>query len=260
MERQGPCDTLLVFDGRSTFIRAMMERKMQRARHVSDFWIVYQPRREAGGRKVVFGSRNREVGWVSFPVPKTSVPTQDRKAARSAGNEAESSTFASTFSCMVPLAWGQLPSIALADKATIIGASTPVPPSKVFDADLGCPLCWQEVKSKDLWCALLEATNADFVVDLGAGNGITARSCLTLGIPWVGLCWNQVHANWLNNVVDRWALEEIVKKQSPLREQDLARLVSAHLSDVLQQIQDKDKMDDGEDSSDNDADEKNKEA
>ena len=114
-----------------------------------------------------------------------------------------------------PLAWGQLPYIALADKKRIIGAETPVPPSKVFDADLGCPLCWQEVKSKDLWTALLEATNADFVVGLGAGSGIAARSCLALGIPWVGLCWNEVHAHWLSNVVDRWAFEETAQKTSP---------------------------------------------
>ena len=261
LERQGPCDTLLVFDGRSSSIRATMMKKMQSARHASEIWIVYQPRREAQGRKIVFGSRNREMGWVSFPVSKSHVPTQERKAARSAGNQWEATTFSSTFSSMVPLSWRQLPTIALADKARIIGASTPVPSSKIFDSDLGCPLCWQEVKSKDLWCALLEATNADFVVDLAAGGGLTARACLTLGVPWVGLCWNQVHANWLNNVVDRWALEEIVKKQSPLHEQDLAKLVSAHFSDVLQQIQDKDKMDNGdEDSSDDDADEENTEA
>ena len=141
---------------------------------------------------------------------------------------------------MVPLAWGQLPSITLADKQRIIGASAPVPPSKVFDTDLGCPLCWQDVKSKDLWLALLEATNADYVVDLGAGSGITARACLAFGIPWAGLCWNQVHTHWLNNVVDRWALQEIVQKGSALHEQDLAKLVSAHFSDVLQQIADRD--------------------
>ena len=110
-------------------------------------------------------------------------------------------------------------------------------------------MCWQEVKSKDSWCALLEATHADFVVDLGAGSGITARACLALGIPWVGLCWNQTHAHWLNNVVDRWALEEIVQKESPLHEQDLAKLVTTHFSDVLQQIQDRDEMT-GEDSDD----------
>ena len=66
---------------------------------------------------------------------------------------------------MVPLAWNQLPSITLADKQRIIGASPPVPPSKVFDTDLGCPLVWQDVKSKDLWLALLEACQADYVVD-----------------------------------------------------------------------------------------------
>ena len=49
-----------------------------------------------------------------------------------------------------------------------------------------------------------------------------------------------MHTHWLNNVVDRWALEEIVQKTSPLHEQDLAKLVSAHFSDVLQQIADRD--------------------
>ena len=258
LERKGPCDTLLAFDGRSSSIRAKMGQKMQSARHVSELWIVYQPRREAKGRKTVFGSRNREVGWVSFPVSRSHVPTQERKAARSTGNEWETTTFSSTFSSMVPMAWGQLPSITLADKQRIIGASVPVPPSKVFDTDLGCPLCWQDVKSKDLWLALLEATNADFVVDLGAGSGITARACLALGIPWAGLCWNQVHTHWLNNVVDRWALQEIVQKTSPLHEQDLAKLVSAHFSDVLQQLADRDQnvgdtVDDDDDDDDDGA-------
>jgi len=85
---------------------------------------------------------------------------------------------------------------------------------------------------------------------MGAGSGITARACLSLGIPWVGLCWNPVHAHWLNNVVDRWALEEIVRKKSPLHEQDLAavaKLVNTHFSDVLQQIQDQDQKTAGED-------------
>ncbi|CAK0818513.1 unnamed protein product [Prorocentrum cordatum] len=254
LERQGPCDTLLVFDGRSSSIRATMEKKMKNARHVSDIWVIYQPKKEKGGQKAVFGSRNREVGWVSFPVSKAHVPTQERKAARSGGNDWESTTYSSTFSSMVPLAWGQLPSIALADKAKIIGAAAPVPPRATFDADLGCPLCWQEVKSKDLWSAVLEAANADFVVDLGVGGGIAARSCLSLGIPWVGLCWNQVHAQWLNNVVDRWTLEEIAKKGSPLHEEDLAKLVREHFSDVLQQIKDRDEMTQ-EDSEDEEAEE-----
>ena len=87
LERQGPRDTLLVFDNRCAAMRAMVERKMQRARHVSDIWIIYQPRRESKERKTMFGSRNREVGWVSFPVSKNRVPTQDSKAGRKAGKE-----------------------------------------------------------------------------------------------------------------------------------------------------------------------------
>ena len=82
-----------------------------------------------------------------------------------------------------------------------------------------------------------------------------ARACLSLGIPWVGLCWNQMHAHWLNNVADRWALEEIVNKKFPLHEQDLAKLVKDHFSDVLPQIEDRDKMT-GEDSSEDDGEEK----
>ena len=97
----------------------------------------------------------------------------------------------------------------------IIGASTPVPPSiaEAFDSDLGSPLRRQEVKSKDLWSAVLSS-----------------------------------------NVIDRWALEEIVKKRFPLHEQDLAKLVKDHFSDVLQQIEDRDKMT-GEDSSEDDGEE-----
>ena len=56
-----------------------------------------------------------------------------------------------------------------------------------------------------------------------------------------------MHALWLNNVVNRGALEEIVKKKSPLHEQDLAKLVNTHFSDVLQQIQDQDQKTAGED-------------
>jgi len=79
---------------------------------------------------------------------------------------------------------------------------------------------------------------------LGVGSGITARACLALGTPWVGLCSNQVHAHWLSNVVDRWALEEIAKKKSHRNvqyDQDLAKLATTHFSDVLQQIKDQDR-------------------
>ena len=51
-----------------------------------------------------------------------------------------------------------------------------------------------------------------------------------------------MHAQWLNNVLGRYACEQVVQKDSPLHEQDFAQLISTHFSDVLQQIQDRDKM------------------
>jgi hypothetical protein len=80
LERQGHCDTVLVLDGRSVAIRDLMQRKMARARHVNYFWVVYQPKRERGSRKVVFGSNNRGVGWASICVARTNVTTQMCKA------------------------------------------------------------------------------------------------------------------------------------------------------------------------------------
>ena len=132
------------------------------------------------------------------------------------------------------------------------GASLPVPDSKVFDTDIGCPLYWQEIKTQEVWKAVLRATCAGCVVDLGAGHGITARACLASDIPWIGLCWNQVHAHWLNNVIDRWALEEITRKKSPLHEQSLANLVNTHFSDELQQIRDRDQFQKEDSESDDD--------
>ena len=96
------------------------------------------------------------------------------------------------------------------------------------------------MKPKELWVSILEAANADFVVELGAGSGVTERACLSLGVPWTGLCWNLVHAQWLNNVLDRYACEQVVQKDSPLHEQDFAQLISTHFSDVLQQVKDRD--------------------
>ena len=49
-----------------------------------------------------------------------------------------------------------------------------------------------------------------------------------------------MHASWARSCLDRWACEEIVRKGSPLHEQDLAELLTAHFSDVLQSSRDRD--------------------
>ena len=78
------------------------------------------------------------------------------------------------------------------------------------------------------------------MVELGPGAGICARACLSLGIPWLDLCANAVHASLLRNALGRFACEQIVQRGAPLHEQALAQLVSTHFSDVLQQLRDRD--------------------
>ena len=140
LERKGNCDTILCFDGRSSEIRAMMEEKMAGARYSTDIWIVYQPRKEAAGKKCIFGAKNREVGWVSFPLPRNQVATQERCQSMVVDNGWETSTFSSTFSGVVPLSWGQLPSIALADKEKVIGKSRRSPRAN-FSTRTSGPRC-----------------------------------------------------------------------------------------------------------------------
>jgi hypothetical protein len=215
LAKQGPFDVLLCFDGRSSKINDLMRVKLADARYCNDIWIVYQPRKEAAGRRVVFSARNREVGWVSFPVSRNNVPTTEcleNSKSRIAASAWEKTTFSASFSGVVPMSWGQLPSITMGDKAKIIGRVPPEPMRALFEADLGCPLFWQEVKPKELWSSLLFATHADFVVELGAGGGVLACACLSEGIPWTGLCLNPGHVHWINNVLDRFACELLTRK------------------------------------------------
>ena len=94
---------------------------------------------------------------------------------------------------------------------------------------------------------ILEAVDADYVVQLGVGAAFCGRACLSLGIPYLGLCMNSVHASWARSCLDHWACEEIVRKGSPLHEQDLAELISTHFSDALQSSRDRDDARDPED-------------
>ena len=245
LERKGPCDAVVVFDGRSTSVRRMLDSKMNKGPNATEAWIIFKPRREPGVPQTLFGSRNRESAFVSLPVPKTGIAVEDR--AEDMQSDFESNDFAATFSGIDPLVWGQLPSIDLPTKAKIQSGQPPVPPSQAYNTDNGCPLCWGEKKPKELLMSILRSAKASSVVDLSPGGGVTARACLTLGIPWVGLCWNQVHAHWLGRVLDQWALELIATTGSNMYDEDLAELVKKHFDDTLTQIEERDQEEEDDD-------------
>ena len=103
-----------------------------------------------------------------------------------------------------------------------------------------------------MYTSILEAVDADYVVQLGVVSAISGRACQSMGLPWLGLCANSVHASWARSCLDRWACEVIAQKGSPFHDRDLAELINTHLSDVLQQTKDRDeaKADDDDEQDD----------
>ena len=240
-------DVLLSFDGRNIIDRKMMEPIMDKTRHVCELWIVYQPTKRLG-RRVAWSSDNKEIGWLSLPVPRTNLVTKDR-SGQVAANWAQSTH--SSFYAGVPQApWQSLPLISAGDKQTVMGKTPAVPPAKIFDADRGMPLYWQERKPVDLWEDLLLSLDAKMVVDLSPGSGAAGRAAMRLGISYVSVCREDAHASWLCNILDREACELIVKAKSALFEQSLASLIKTHFAEVLSQLDQQAKAPDASDEDD----------
>ena len=122
----------------------------------------------------------------------------------------------------------------------------PLPPVKIFDTDRGVPLYWAERKPVEFWEDILWSLDAAAVVDLSPGSGSAGRACLRAGIEYVACCRTEAHASWVGNILDREACELIVKKQSPLFEQDLASLLQKHFQEVLAQLEEQKRAEDNE--------------
>ena len=242
MSRQtGPCDVLLSFDGRNVADRVAMGTAMANTRNLCELWVAFKSTKRLG-RRVAWASDSKEIGWLSLPVPRTSLAIKERGDDTAEWGE---STHDTVYSGVAPVPWDGLPMISAADKARVMGvrisASTPdqsevpVPPSKIFDTDRGMPLYWAERKSVMFWQDILWAIDARQVIDLSPGSGSVGRACLRDGIQYVALCRTESHSAWVGNVLDREACELTVTNNTPLFEQDLASMLEKHFKEVLEQ-------------------------
>ena len=232
LAHSGPSDVLLCCDGRSRACRAKIESMLEPARHLSEIWIVYKPTPRLG-RKVTFGSDNRETALVSLPVARTLLPTKQRDEYTGAGEE---STHDSTYTGVETVPWIAQPCISTDDKAKIVGFTLSLPNAKFYDSACGQPLFWAERKTVKFWRRLLEDLDAKAVCDLSPGSGACARACMDMGIAYTGIARAPEHCSWLQNVLDRHALRSITTNESPLFEQNLAAAIKEHFGDVLDQM------------------------
>ena len=94
------------------------------------------------------------------------------------------------------------------------------------------------------WKEFLLSIGATKVVDLSPGSASLARACLDVGIPI--LCWtrSESHGKWLANVLDRYALQQIITSKSALYEAELAKMVESHFEEMLMQLREKNVQED----------------
>lgn len=129
-----------------------------------------------------------------------------------------------------------LPKISCSDKEKICtaGSGGVSPPGHL--SEKGVPLFWHESKPVIFWTALLHDFDIKAVFDLTPGSGALASACLSAGCLYYGIIGNACHLSWLQNVLDRAALCELVKVGTPLYQEDLASSVKEHFTDLLDEL------------------------
>ena len=127
-----------------------------------------------------------------------------------------------------------------------MGRLCQVPRKAIYDTTCGLPMLWAERKSKKFWGQFLFDMDAKAVIDMTPGTGACARGCMDLGINYTCVVRSPEHASWLQNVLDRHALQNITESGQPLYEQDLSSCIKEHFQDVLDQLNEADELEDAE--------------
>ena len=242
MSQMGPCDVLMVSDGRCRSNRKMMEKKFEAARNQHEAWIIYRPTKRLG-RRVAYAADDKEMASVSMPLARTQLAVAPREDFNQAGEE---STHETTYTGVDPAPWGTLPLITATEKAKIHGCEALAPQEDLFDTSLGMPLYWQERKTVKCMKTLLKDVHAKAVFDLTPGSGACGRAAMEMGISYSCLARSAEHCSWLQNIWDRQALRYICQEGGPLHQQDLSQCIAEHFAETLDQLNQMDQAEETE--------------
>ena len=94
-------------------------------------------------------------------------------------------------------------------------------------------MVWQESKSVEFWLALIEDLDVGAIFDVSPGTGALAEAAMKHGIHYGGVCANAHHMAWLQNVLDRAALKQIMTQHVPLYDAHLAAQIKEHFMDTV---------------------------
>ena len=233
--KKGHADLLVFCDGRSRNCRKALESLNESTRNQIELWATYQVSTRLG-RRVAWGSDNKEMLLISFPVSRVQMPVKPRKSSVGGCGGGAHHPRCDIFWCHADVV-GEYGFGHRRRQAEILGVTTGKPRAKVFDTSFGQPLFWAERKTVPFWQNLFEDLDASMIIDCSPGSGSAAKAALQANIPYFGFARNDHHASFLCNVVDRQALSMMRTAGSPLHHQDMAECISAHFSQLIASMQ-----------------------
>ena len=150
----------------------------------------------------------------------------------------EESTHYGAYSGVHGLSLVGMAKVTPADKAAILKQPERGSPPEKIAARLNgvLPLYWQERKPAGFWRQFLADLDVQAVLDLTPGSGTLAQACLLERWSYCGITRTGAHSSFMQNKLDRDAVGVISMDGSAMYEADLAQHLTAHFSDVVEEL------------------------
>jgi hypothetical protein len=235
MATKGATDAAIVADGRSETIRRELRALFQKeASSATELWTIYDMETSLNTdvrnpkRKLQWASDSMETLFALFPAAGKKAVARD-----SFTKSGESTNWSRTYTGVPFRNLAEIPRMLPQTKQGILGQSAvgEFERGRVQSevAERGHPLFWGEWKPVAFFSAMMRDTRATRCVDLTPGSGAAAVAAISSGVQYMGLCHNQAHQLWLQNLLERIFLALVQEKQVAGIEKDLLDNVGKYL-------------------------------
>ena len=215
---------VMLFDGRSKSCRRQLEdwvfTNYPEETKQAELWVTYagvtasdDPREPR--RRVAFSDTCRECVLVGLPIPKVSMKTKTRPSYTSEGGDV--STHSQIYGAVPKRSLESLPRLLRSEKRDMIGGGEieelPKDMADAADDGGGQALFWSEVKIVGFLAQVLSDFNVSHVVDLSPASGAVAAAAALNHITCDAFCFNDMHKQWLEGVMDRAMLRVLTQAE-----------------------------------------------
>ena len=205
-------DVLVVSDGRSDGARKQIRSLLSSElgdNYFMELWVVYDMETSLKSdvrnpkRKVAWSSANVEALFVTVP----SHGCKQQLVARDNFNKCgECTNFCRSYSGVSFRSLAEIPRLSEEAKTRILGHSAVGEFPDRVQKDVvqnGHPLLWGEWKPVSFYSTIMRDFQVADVVDVTPGSGAACLAAIKSDIFYIGLCVNEPHCDWLQDIVHR---------------------------------------------------------